>query len=135
MKPTWKLLALGLAFPVAGCGEAAPKTAEVRPVRTVVVQSRPVDDDRRAVGEVRPRYESDLGFRVAGKIISRTVDVGITVKAGDPLAVIDEQDYRNKLNAAEADIVSAQAVLTEATGAEGRLRQLLATGVTTRANY
>jgi RND family efflux transporter MFP subunit len=48
---------------------------------------------------------------------------------------LDEQEYRNKLKSAEADIVSAEAVLVEAQGSEGRLRQLLTTGVTTRAAY
>ena len=51
------------------------------------------------------------------------------------LARLDEQDYQNKLRSADADVASAAAVLTEAQGAEGRLRQLLATGTTTRANY
>jgi RND family efflux transporter MFP subunit len=122
---------------LAACGEqqAAPKGPEVRPVRTTVVDPQPIDDDRSAVGEVKARYESDLGFRVAGKVISRTVDVGVSVKKGDLLARLDEQDYRNKLKSAEADIMSAQADLVEAKGAEDRLRQLLASGTTTRANY
>jgi RND family efflux transporter MFP subunit len=51
------------------------------------------------------------------------------------LARLDEQEYRNRLKSAQADIVAAEAVLEEAQGAEGRLRQLLATGTTTRANY
>jgi RND family efflux transporter MFP subunit len=132
-----RLLLVGLAAALAACGEqqAAPKGPEVRPVRTTVVDPQPIDDDRSAVGEVKARYESDLGFRVAGKVISRTVDVGVSVKKGDLLARLDEQDYRNKLKSAEADIVSAQAVLVEAKGAEDRLRQLLASGTTTRANY
>ena len=131
----WRLLFLALVVNVAACGDDAPKAAEVRPVRTTVVDPKPIEDDRSAVGEVRPRYESDLGFRVAGKVISRTVDVGVSAKKGDPLARLDEQDYRNKLKSAEADIVAAQAVLTEAKGAEDRLRQLMASGTTTRSNY
>jgi RND family efflux transporter MFP subunit len=51
------------------------------------------------------------------------------------LARLDEQEYRNRLKSAQADIVAAEAVLEEAQGAEGRLRQLLGTGTTTRANY
>ena len=131
----WNLPSLGLALLVVGCADAAPRQAEVRPVRTLVVDPRPIDDDRRAVGEVRPRYESDLGFRVSGKVVSRAVDVGAAVKAGDILASIDDQDYRNKLISAEADVVAAEAALVESKGAEGRLRRLLDSGVTTRANY
>jgi RND family efflux transporter MFP subunit len=129
-------LAPALVLAAAGCGKApAKKEAEVRPVRTVVVDPRPIEDDRRAVGEVRARYETDLGFRIAGKLISRTVDLGVMVRKGDVLARLDDQDSRNKLKSADADLASAQAVLSEAQGAEGRLRQLLATGATTRANY
>ena len=129
------LLAILLLPGLAGCGQEAPKQADVRPVRTVVVDPKPIDDDRQAVGEIKPRQESDLGFRVSGKLVSRVVDVGASVKKGDLLARLDEQDYQNKLRSAEADVASADAVLTEAQGAEGRLRQLMATGTTTRSNY
>ncbi|MGD9786103.1 MAG: efflux RND transporter periplasmic adaptor subunit [Hyphomicrobiaceae bacterium] len=108
---------------------------EMRPVRTAIVEPRPIDDDRQAVGEIRARQESDLGFRVSGKVVSRAVDVGVTVKAGDLLARLDEQDYQNKLRSAEADVTSAEAVLTEAQANEDRQSQLLAKGVTTRTNY
>jgi RND family efflux transporter MFP subunit len=132
----WKLLALGLALAAAGCGEAAShKSTEVRPVRTVVVEPQPVEEERSAVGEIKPRYESDLGFRIAGKITQRVADVGSVVKKGDLLAQLDDQDYRNKAASAETDIVAAEAVLVEAKAAEGRLRHLLSNGNTTRANY
>ena len=104
-------------------------------MRTVTVDPKPIDDDRQAVGEVRARYESDLGFRVSGKVVARLVDVGVSVKKGDVLARLDEQEYSNRLKSAQADIVAAEAVLEEARGAEGRLRQLIASGTTTRANY
>jgi RND family efflux transporter MFP subunit len=133
----WRLLAL-LALPgllLAACDRPAAKTSDVRPVRTVTVDPKPIDDDRQAVGEIRARYESDLGFRVSGKVVARLVDVGASVKKGDVLARLDEQEYRNRLKSAEADLVSADAVLVEAQAAEGRLRQLLASGTTTRANY
>lgn len=133
--PKASALLLLLPLVLAACGQEAPKQVEVRPVRTVVVDPKSIDDDRQAIGEIKPRQESDLGFRVAGKLVSRAVDVGVSVKRGALLARIDDQDYVNKLRSAEADVTSAQAVLTEAQGAEGRLRQLLATGTTTRANY
>jgi multidrug efflux pump subunit AcrA (membrane-fusion protein) len=41
---------------------------------------KPIDDDRQAIGEVRARYESDLGFRVSGKVVARLVDIGVSVK-------------------------------------------------------
>jgi RND family efflux transporter MFP subunit len=127
--------ALVLALLAGACGSEARRQSEVRPVRTVVVEPKPIEDDRQAVGEIRPRQESDLGFRVAGKVISRAVDVGVTVKKGDLLARIDEQDTQNKLKSAEADVAAAEAVLVEAQGSEARLKALVGTGATTRANY
>src|SRR5262245_30501249 len=136
MPQWWKLIVLAPALAAAGCGEGqASKAPEIRPVRTLVVEPRSIEDDRRAIGEVRPRYESDLGFRVSGKVIARNIDVGVAVKKGELLARLDDQDYRNKLASAESDIVGADAVLIEAQTAEWRLRHLLANGNTTRANY
>lgn len=127
---------LACAVVLAGCGKKADvKEAEVRPVRTVVVDPAPVDDDRQAVGEIRARYESDLSFRVAGKVQSRTVDVGVSVKAGDVLATLDVQDYENRLRSAEADVASAEASLTEAQGTEARQSKLVKDGYTSQANY
>lgn len=123
-------------FVLSACSEPPPPARqEVRPVRTMVVVAKPIEDDRQAVGEIKPRQESDLGFRVSGKVVSRAVDVGVTVKAGDLLARLDEQDFQNKLRSAEAEVSTAEAVLVEAAATEDRQSQLLAKGVTTRANY
>ena len=119
------ILALSAFAALTGCGQEAPKGAEVRPVRTIVVDPKPIEEDRQAVGEIKPRQESDIGFRIAGKLLARPVEVGVSVKKGDLIARLDEQDYSNRLKSADADVASAQAVLVEAQGAEGRLRQLL----------
>lgn len=125
-----------IAGAMASCGEEEkPKQAEIRPVRTVVVDPAPVDDDRQAVGEIRPRYESDLSFRVAGKVLTRNVDVGFSVKPGDTLATLDVQDYQNRLRSAEADVISAEAALSEMQGTEQRQGKLLKDGYTPQATY
>jgi RND family efflux transporter MFP subunit len=129
------LLAAAASLSIAGCRDEAPRVAEVRPVRVMTVEPKPIDDDRQAVGEIRARHESDLAFRVAGKVISRLADIGATVKKDDVLARLDDQDDRSKLQSTEADIASADAVLVEAQGSENRSRQLLASGTTTQANY
>src|ERR1700759_3521022 len=115
---SWPLL-LTLLVALAGC---QPETTpvEIRPVRTIVVAPKPLSDDRRAVGEVKPRYESDLSFRVTGKLVSRLVDVGATVTQGDTLATLDTQDYQNRLRSAEADVSSAEAAVVNAQGTEAR---------------
>lgn len=127
------ILVVGVS--ISGCEEPTPAKQEVRPVRTVVVDPKPIEDDRQAVGEIKPRQESDIGFRVGGKVISRAVDIGTSVKAGETLARLDDQDFQNKLRSAEADVRSAEAVLVEATAAEDRQSQLLEKGVTTKSNY
>jgi RND family efflux transporter MFP subunit len=58
-------------------------------------------------GEVRARVESRLGFRVAGKIIRRPVEIGQKVRAGEVLAQLDPQDYRLNADAARAQVAAA----------------------------
>lgn len=130
------LFALGGLFAgLAGCSEVAAPPPEIRPVRTIVTEAKPIDDDRQAVGDIRPRQESDIGFQVGGKLVSRAVDIGVSVKKGDLLARLDEQDFQNRLRSAQSDVVSSEAVLVEAQATEGRQDELLGKGVTTRANY
>jgi RND family efflux transporter MFP subunit len=130
---SWTLL-LTLALALAGC---QPENArvEIRPVRTVLVDPKPVLDGRQAVGEVKPRYESDLSFRVTGKLVARRVDVGAMVKQGDTLASLDVVDYQNRLRSAEADESASEAALVESQSAEARLGKLLKNGWTPQANY
>lgn len=120
---------------VAACNEQETVKAGVRPVRTMVADPKPIEDDRQAVGEIRPRRESDLGFRVGGKVISRAVDIGAVVKHDDLLARLDEQDFQNKQRSAEADVASAEAVLVESQATESRQTQLLEKAVTTKSNF
>jgi RND family efflux transporter MFP subunit len=107
----------------------------LRLVRTLVVDPKSIREDRQTIGEVKPRYESDLSFRVAGKVLSRLVDVGAWVKQGDTLATLDTQDYQNRLRSVEADVNSAEAALVEAQGEEERKAKLLKDGWTPKALY
>ena len=128
------ILLLTVLVVLAGCKpEDAP--AALRLVRTLVVDPKSIRQDRDVIGEVKPRYESDLSFRVGGKVLSRLVDVGTSVNLGDTLATLDTQDYQNRLRSAEADVNSAEAALVEAQGAEGRQAKLLKDGWATRATY
>ncbi|TGV78156.1 efflux RND transporter periplasmic adaptor subunit [Mesorhizobium sp. M00.F.Ca.ET.149.01.1.1] len=114
---------------------AAPGTPETKLVKAVSVSPAPAVDNRVAIGEIKPRLESDLGFRVSGKLIRRIAEIGATVKKGEVLARVDDQDYRNRLASAEADVAAAEAVVVEARAAEARISALLAKGFTTRANH
>ncbi|MGC1848394.1 MAG: efflux RND transporter periplasmic adaptor subunit, partial [Pseudolabrys sp.] len=128
------ILLLTLLVVLAGC-KPEDTPAALRMVRTLVVETKRINDDRQAIGEVKPRYESDLSFRVAGKVLSRLVDVGAWVKQGDTLATLDTQDYQNRLRSAEADVSSAEAALVNAQGTEARQAKLLKDGWTPKATY
>jgi RND family efflux transporter MFP subunit len=89
-----------------GCtrGDATAKTSAPRVVRVVEIDSkRPATEEtRHYTGVVRARTESQVGFRVAGKVSERLVNAGEAVKAGQPLLKIDPTDYQLALQAARA---------------------------------
>jgi RND family efflux transporter MFP subunit len=104
-------LALGLALPVlvllAGCSRREPQAEPVRAVKVMTVGASGMQARQEFAGEVRPRVESRLGFRVAGKITQRQAEVGQHVKAGTLLAQLDPQDYRLAADAARAQVAAA----------------------------
>ena len=128
------ILFLTLLVVLVGCKPEDAPTA-LRLVRALVVDPKSIGEDRHTIGEVKPRYESDLSFRVAGKVLSRLVDVGASVKQGDTMATLDTQDYQNRLRSAEAEVSSAEAVLVNAQGTEARQAKLLKDGWTPKATY
>jgi len=87
--------------------------------------------ERSFVGTIRPRIESDLGFRVAGKVAKRLVEVGQTVEIGQPLATLDEVDLKLQAEQAAAEQTAATGVLVQAAAAEQRAKDLKAKGWTT----
>lgn len=87
-------IALLMAAILAACSKPVEKTEDIRPVRAIVLSSSDVDVNAEFSGEVRARVESRLGFRVAGKIVSRKVDVGALVKKGQVLMQLDPQDLQ-----------------------------------------
>lgn len=118
-----------------GIVPGADRGREVRVVKTLTVEPKAMPTRHSAVGEIRPQRESDFAFRLSGKLVSRTVDVGASVKKGDVLARLDDQDYRNRLRSAKADQQAAEAAVVEARASEIRIRKLLEQGYTTRANH
>lgn len=77
---------------LAGCGKKAEPAPEVRPVRLMQLSPHNGKTALEFSGDVRPRVESRLGFRVGGKIAARLVDVGAMVGKGQPLARLDPTD-------------------------------------------
>src|SRR4051812_8523588 len=123
-----------MAAALAGCNDTVAEKAE--PPRPVLVATAHYDaetPERSFVGTIRPRIESDLGFRVAGKVAKRLVEVGQTVEIGQPLATLDEVDLKLQAEQAVAEQTAATGVLAQAAAAEQRAKDLKAKGWTTDA--
>lgn len=96
---------------LAGCGGETPPAApaDIRPVRAEQVGLHVVHAGTSYSGEVRARYETDLAFRVGGRVQRRAVEVGTEVKAGQLIATLDPSDYALAARAAQAQRVAAEA--------------------------
>lgn len=86
------LFAVASVLALAGCGKKPEPAPEVRPVRLMQLSQHGGKTAFEFSGDVRPRVESRLGFRVGGKIAARLVDVGAAVRKGQPLARLDPTD-------------------------------------------
>jgi RND family efflux transporter MFP subunit len=118
---------------LCGCDDSPPPAAEVRPVATVRVAYTEEPTVSEQVGEIRPHYESDLGFRIGGRIAERAVLLGQVLRTGEMVARLDPQDQRNQMVAAEADLAAAKASLVQAAAEEKRKVELHAGGWATAA--
>lgn len=117
-----------------GCKPAeSARSTPPQPVQVMSVQASPSLVGWSYVGVVRPRTETDLGFRVAGKIVERLVDVGQKVEEGQVIARLDPTDYRLAVEAQEAEILAARSNLDQAVAAEQRYRILMQQGHVAKA--
>ena len=116
------LAAALIATTVAGCNEPAPSTSEARPVRTVTVEHNAEGGTVSLTGQIRAKDQVGLAFRLDGRMIERPVNVGDVVTAGQVVARLDPQNQQNSLRSAQADLASAEAVLTQARLASGGSR-------------
>ncbi|GAB3776924.1 efflux RND transporter periplasmic adaptor subunit [Ramlibacter monticola] len=105
--PLWSAILLAIAV-LAGCARTEAQPEPVRAVKVFTVAAAGLTLQQEFAGEVRPRTESRLGFRVGGKIIQRQAEVGQQVKAGAVLAQLDPQDYRLATEAARAQVAAAR---------------------------
>jgi len=121
---------------LAACGDrhvSDPRT-EAPLVRTSVVQSAP-GASRSFTGVVGARVQSDLGFRVQGKVVERLVDAGQTVKRGQPLMRIDPIDLGLQARSQQELVAAAQARATQTADDEARYRDLVAAGAVSASTY
>jgi len=103
----------------------------VRPVLSTVIEPA-ASGSTVAVGTVQPRYQTNLGFRVLGRLIARPVNVGDLVAEGQTIAAIDPTALELAVQSAKADLSKAEALLENAIGTEERKRILIKTDATTK---
>lgn len=120
---------------LAGCGEKAAPQASVRSVYVSTVASADSFDKRSFTASVRARVETELGFRTGGKVLQRLVDVGTAVRAGQPLARLDANDYALTVQAAEDQVRAARVDAEQSASDEARFRRLAAEGSVGMADH
>lgn len=122
---------IGCLGPVllAACGPAEEVRApEPRPVRTVTIAKREAGDTVVLTGRIAAEDVAALGFRIAGRVMERPVNVGDRVTAGQVIARLEPQNETNAVRSAQADLAAAQAALTQTRNHFERQETLLAQG-------
>ena len=91
-----------LAF--SGCGKKEAQEKKVPVVKTQVINKENSVSGTVYAGSVRGRYETNMAFQVGGQILSRQVQAGSRVKAGQVMMTVDPKDVLQKDNAAQANL-------------------------------
>ena len=134
-KLLWMMLAAAVIGLPACRKEAEVHAPEMRPVRTISVTRQPAGETVVLTGHIEAENEAALGFRISGRMIERSVNVGDRVKPGQVLARLDPQDERNGLRSAEANLSAAGGQLTQARNNFERQRRLQQRGVISKAEF
>lgn len=120
-----RLLLGGLILFITACEKPPELAPPPRPALVIEVGKTAANSATVLVGEVKSRYESNQGFRIAGKIIERKVEVGTLVKKGQVIARLDAADTNLGASAAMADVRVAEASRALAKSDVERQRQLV----------
>ncbi|WP_426202050.1 efflux RND transporter periplasmic adaptor subunit [Pseudomonas sp. TWP3-1] len=126
---------LSLLVLLSACGEK--KQAEKDLPRVFVQEVKPADYAASVTltGDVQARVQTDLSFRVGGKIIQRMVDVGDRVTAKQVLAKLDPKDLQTNVDSANAQVLAEQARVKQTAAAFVRQQKLLPKGYTSQSEY
>jgi RND family efflux transporter MFP subunit len=118
---------------LCACSKEQPPPEPVRPVLSMLVSAQDQAQLGRFAGTVEARYQSTLGFRVAGRIARREVDVGAQVQADQLLAVLDPTDQQNRLRSNQGDLARVEAQYINAQANARRQQELFDRGVGAQA--
>ncbi|HDK6328611.1 TPA: efflux RND transporter periplasmic adaptor subunit [Klebsiella variicola] len=120
-------------FLLPGCGDNQGNTTDpVRTVRYVVVGSAQTLPALERTGEIHAHDETILSFRTGGRIVTRSVDIGDRVNAGQLLATLENTTSQNQLDGAQADYEGAKASAQVAALNVNRMQKLMPTGAIAR---
>lgn len=133
MDTRWLLGLTGLAL--AGCSPAETAVPSEPPLVQTIAVAPGAGGVSRYTGVIRARTESNLGFRVGGKIFERLVDPGDWVKRGQPLMRLDRTDFTLAFTAAKASVEAARAQMMRTKADEERSRKLVGDGWTSKQTY
>jgi RND family efflux transporter MFP subunit len=121
---------------LASCKPSEPPvTQQVRPVRVVTVERQQAGDAVSLTGQIEAENEVNLSFRVGGRMIARSVNVGDRVKSGQVVARLESEPAENALRTARANLAAAMSQLTKTRNDFNRQDELLRGGWTTRARH
>ncbi len=135
--PVWLWLVMpAVAIGIASCGPSEkPAAVQARPVRVVTVERQNAAETVSLTGQVEAETEVSLSFRVGGRMIRRSVNVGDRVKAGQGVARLEPEPAENALRSARANLAAATSLLTKTRNDFGRQDELLRGGWTTRVRH
>jgi RND family efflux transporter MFP subunit len=134
----WTAAAIfGLAvLALSSCQRASePVAPEIRPVRVIRIDQRAGADTITLTGTVQAQTEINQSFRIEGRLIERSVNVGDTVRPGQVIARLDPQNEETGLLSARAQLAAARAQQVEAQHTFGRMRDLVAEDAVSRASF
>ncbi|MGY4430535.1 RND family efflux transporter MFP subunit [Bradyrhizobium sp. F1.13.1] len=123
--------ALACALALAGCQPEAKAPEPTRPVQSMLLEADH-SADTVAVGVIEPRYKTNLGFRVLGRLTSRPVYVGDLVNEGQTIGTIDATALELAVRAAKGQLAKAEAQFATVRATEERQRTLITTDATTK---
>lgn len=120
---------------LAGCGKEKPQEPELPRVQIQEVKTTEYAAAVALTGDVQARVQTQLSFRVSGKIIQRMVDVGDRVSARQVLAKLDPKDLQTNVDSAIAAEAAEQARVKQTSAAFVRQQKLLPKGYTSHSEY
>ncbi|MES2498103.1 MAG: efflux RND transporter periplasmic adaptor subunit [Pseudomonadota bacterium] len=129
------LLASAMTLALSACSDGAPDPRTGPQLVRVATAGVGGETGRSFTGTVSARVQSDLAFRVGGKIVERLVDTGQAVRRGQPLMRIDRTDLALATAAQAGAVEAARARAIQTAADEKRYHDLVSAGAVSASAY